>query len=316
MANKAVQGATYSFTTSGGAAIPAAPTGLAASPTSSTRVDLTWADVASEEGYKVERKLSSSSTWAQIGTTAADVTSYIDTNSGLTAGTGYNYRVRAFTTAGNSGYSNIATVTTPFPSLSPGDVVLYASEALVRVGSWSPVSDASAAGGQRLNNPNAGAARLDTPLANPAHYFEMSFTARPAGPTVSGCAARRLTTRATTTRSMRSSTAVSMREGLRATESARPRGHTSTWKRLTAPASTAGDGRTTDSAPGVLGPVIYFSASGTQTIRVQVREDGFSIDQIVLSPDTFLNSAPWGQQARFDEAPEAERRGGAAAATD
>ena len=100
MANKAVQGATYSFTTSGGAAIPAAPTGLAASPTSSTRVDLTWADVTSEEGYKVERKLSSSSTWAQIGTTAADVTSYIDTNSGLTAGTGYNYRVRAFTTAG------------------------------------------------------------------------------------------------------------------------------------------------------------------------------------------------------------------------
>ena len=47
---------------------------------------------------------------------------------------------------------------------------------------------------------------------------------------------------------------------------------------------------------GVLGPVIYFSASGTQTIRVQVREDGFSIDQIVLSPDTFLNSAPGGNK--------------------
>jgi hypothetical protein len=45
---------------------------------------------------------------------------------------------------------------------------------------------------------------------------------------------------------------------------------------------------------GVLGPLVYFATTGQQTIRVQVREDGFSIDQIVLSPDTFLNSAPGG----------------------
>ncbi|MBI3652029.1 MAG: hypothetical protein HY231_13495 [Acidobacteria bacterium] len=43
---------------------------------------------------------------------------------------------------------------------------------------------------------------------------------------------------------------------------------------------------------GVLGPVIYFQTSGTQSLRVQAREDGFSIDQIVLSPQTYLNSAP------------------------
>jgi hypothetical protein len=30
----------------------------------------------------------------------------------------------------------------------------------------------------------------------------------------------------------------------------------------------------------------------TQTIRVQVREDGLSIDQIVLSAGTFLTTAP------------------------
>ena len=54
----------------------------------------------------------------------------------------------------------------------------------------------------------------------------------------------------------------------------------------------AGAGRTTASAAGVLGPLVYFADSGTHTIRVQVREDGFSIDQIVLSPDTFLNAAP------------------------
>jgi hypothetical protein len=41
-----------------------------------------------------------------------------------------------------------------------------------------------------------------------------------------------------------------------------------------------------------MGPLIYFETSGTQTIRIQVREDGFSIDQIVLSPGTFLNVSP------------------------
>jgi hypothetical protein len=42
---------------------------------------------------------------------------------------------------------------------------------------------------------------------------------------------------------------------------------------------------------GVLGPALYFTA-GTQTIRIQGREDGISIDQIVLSSDTYLTASP------------------------
>jgi len=41
-----------------------------------------------------------------------------------------------------------------------------------------------------------------------------------------------------------------------------------------------------------LGSAIYFQNTGTHTIRVQVREDGLSIDQIVLSPQTYLSAAP------------------------
>jgi hypothetical protein len=41
-----------------------------------------------------------------------------------------------------------------------------------------------------------------------------------------------------------------------------------------------------------MGPLVYFQTSGTRTLRVQVREDGLSIDQIVLSPQTYLNSSP------------------------
>jgi hypothetical protein len=36
----------------------------------------------------------------------------------------------------------------------------------------------------------------------------------------------------------------------------------------------------------------YFAQSGTQTLRVEVKEDGFSIDQVVLSADTYHTSLP------------------------
>ena len=41
---------------------------------------------------------------------------------------------------------------------------------------------------------------------------------------------------------------------------------------------------------GVMGPDIYFATTGVQRIRVQSREDGFSIDQIVLSASTPVRS--------------------------
>ena len=41
-----------------------------------------------------------------------------------------------------------------------------------------------------------------------------------------------------------------------------------------------------------MGPVVYFAADGLQTIRIQTREDGLSIDQIVLSSDAFLSTPP------------------------
>ncbi len=43
---------------------------------------------------------------------------------------------------------------------------------------------------------------------------------------------------------------------------------------------------------GVMGPQVYFQTTGQQTLRVQAREDGLLIDQIVLSPTTYLTSSP------------------------
>ena len=46
--------------------------------------------------------------------------------------------------------------------------------------------------------------------------------------------------------------------------------------------------------PATMGPLIYFTTNGTHRIRIQPREDGVAIDQIVLSanPQTYLNVAP------------------------
>ncbi|MEO8522165.1 MAG: hypothetical protein ABI603_12425, partial [Acidobacteriota bacterium] len=45
---------------------------------------------------------------------------------------------------------------------------------------------------------------------------------------------------------------------------------------------------------GVMGAAIYFDTTGPQTLRLQQREDGLSIDQIILSPaaSSFLNASP------------------------
>ena len=43
---------------------------------------------------------------------------------------------------------------------------------------------------------------------------------------------------------------------------------------------------------GVMGPLIRFSQGGSQRIRVQTREDGLAIDQVVLSPGRYLNVPP------------------------
>ena len=42
----------------------------------------------------------------------------------------------------------------------------------------------------------------------------------------------------------------------------------------------------------VLGTPVRFAASGTHTLRVQRREDGFAFDQIVLSSSRYFTSSP------------------------
>jgi CSLREA domain-containing protein len=91
---------------------PPDPSGLGATAVSSSRIDLQWTDNATNEtAYTVERSLDGSTNWTELTSTLpADTTTYSDT--GLSAGTTYYYRVKATNSAGSSNYTDTANATT------------------------------------------------------------------------------------------------------------------------------------------------------------------------------------------------------------
>ena len=92
----------------GAPAVAGAPTGLVATALNSSQVSLSWNASSGAASYKVQRSPDGSGGWTQVGTSAT--TSFTD--SGLNPSTAYFYRVLASNSVGDSGPSNVATVTT------------------------------------------------------------------------------------------------------------------------------------------------------------------------------------------------------------
>jgi hypothetical protein len=204
--------------------------------------------------------------WRVVGKTMAD-----RTNSGST----WN-----FTTSGGSGGTGAS------------DIVLYAGKAPVKTGSWETLNDATAAGGVRIHQPDRGAAKVGTAAASPANYFEMSFNAQAGIP-------YHLWFRGKADNNSYNNDSVWVQFSSSVDGAGTP-----VWRIGTASGTWMGIEDCSgcgisgwgwnDNGYGanVSGAPVYFSASGVQTIRIQQREDGISIDQIVLSPSTYLSASP------------------------
>ena len=170
------------------------------------------------------------------------------------------------------------------------EIVLYASDASTITGTWSLVADAAAAGGSRIWNPDKGAPKLTTPFANPVNYFEITFEAEAGVPyhlwirgKADGNAWANDSAYVQYSGSLNAAGAPAYRIGSTSARTVSVEQGTN--------AGLSGWGWS-DDAYDALADSITFATSGTQTIRVQLREDGLSIDQIVLSAGTYLTTAP------------------------
>jgi len=175
---------------------------------------------------------------------------------------------------------------------SNGDIVLQAASAKTHVGKWAAAADKTAAGGVVMRQKNEGARKIYVAGRKPANYFEMTFEATAGKP-------YRLWVHGRADRNYWANDSAFVQFSGSVTESGTP-----TYRIGTTSAAVVNledcrhcgvSGWTwQDNGYGAdaLGPAIYFAKSGAQTIRVQTREDGLSIDQILLSPRAYLKQQP------------------------
>jgi hypothetical protein len=199
--------------------------------------------------------------------------------------------VYTLTVRDSFGAASVTTVRLVVTGEAPpfADIVLHAADASAVRGGWRRVNDASAASDVRLVHPDAGAPKLTRPLADPANYIELSFAAhadviyqlwirgRAAGNSWKNDSAY-----------VQFSSTVDF-------------GNTPQWRIGSSEAlifslepcvncGVSGWGWNRDGIPPftAVGELIMFESDGPQTIRIQTREDGLSIDQVVLSSVTYL----------------------------
>ena len=169
------------------------------------------------------------------------------------------------------------------------DIVLHAADASVVRGEWRRVADESAASGVRLVHPDAGAAKVTRPLAEPTNYIELTFEAH-AG------AIYQLWIRGRAERNSWKNDSAYVQFSSTIDFGDNPQWRIGSAEALIfslEPCLNCGVRSWGWNRDGItpftpVGELIRFESDGPQTIRIQTREDGLSIDQVVLSSLTYV----------------------------
>jgi hypothetical protein len=186
--------------------------------------------------------------------------------------------------------------TTPPPPPPPPpapEIVIYASDIVATnlKGNWARTNDATAAAGVAIASSNLGVGTISAPLANPTNYVDVPFSAQ------AGVRYRLwLRVKAANNDKYNDSVYVQFSGAVDGAGSQRYR--IGTTQGLNVNQATCGDCPPTgwgwqnraywEADTGE----IWFATSGAQTLRIQIREDGLSFDQIILSPQRFVDAAP------------------------
>jgi len=209
----------------------------------------------------------------------------------LASGTTYFWQIVANNTSGSTPGPvwSFTTAATPPP---PGNIVIYASDIPSGNfhGSFTTTTDGTAAAGVTTMTSDAGVSQTAGPLASPTHYVDVPFIAN------TGVAYTLwIRVKAAANSKFNDSFYVQFSD---AQASGSPMYPLNTTQGLVVNLATDTTGSSLNNWGWVNGaywlsqPATFtFASSGTHTLRVQVREDGFSIDQIVLSPSTFFNAS-------------------------
>jgi endonuclease/exonuclease/phosphatase family metal-dependent hydrolase len=176
-------------------------------------------------------------------------------------------------------------------SAAGSEVVLYASDVTNVQGNWGKWSGGDAAGGQYMASVDYGGSALNNALSSPDDYFEASFNADSGTPYHVW-----LRLRAGSNSKWNDSVWVQFSDAVDQNGSPVYRiGTTSGLLVNLEPCNNCGTGDWGWQDTGYwLSQLtsVSFSSSGGHTIRVQTREDGVQIDQLVLSPSNYLYSSP------------------------
>jgi hypothetical protein len=199
----------------------------------------------------------------------------------------YTFTLTAYDGRGGSDSDTVTWTITPYK-----EVVLHTDFTAFTHGAWQHVEDSTAASGYRIFHPDAGAPKVTTPLAAPTNYVDISF---PADPTQT----YKLWIRGKAQGDHWANDSVWVQfSGALASD-----GHTYAIGTTSAlpwnleecsGCGIASWGWEDDAwgAPNRNGVTLRFPNGGYQTIRIQTREDGVSLDQIVLSAERFLTVRP------------------------
>lgn len=165
---------TSKYSNEASATIPGfSPSELLATTVDSSSIHLSWTDHSDiETGFRIERKTGAEGTYALVDTVVADQTGY--SNTGLSEGTTYYYRICAYNQSGVSKYSNESYATTWYGIPAPPSGLTAISVTSTEINlSWNDNSiDEIGFKIERKTGAGSTYSQIDTVTANTNDYHD------------------------------------------------------------------------------------------------------------------------------------------------